>query len=409
MAPSSVVTLVLAGGAGSRLRALTRDRAKPAVPFGAGYHLVDFALSNAANSGFRDVWVIQQFHPVSLGAHLRSGRPWDLDRLDGGLLVLHPSQGTGRDGFHSGTTDALWKQVEPLRRAAPEVTVVVSADAVYRLDYDAIVRDHLASFAEVTMVTTRVDPRDAGRYGVVEVDDDGAVTAYSHKPEDPSSDLVCAEIFVFNTAALISRLEAAHEEALTAGDGDPGDLGENVLPAMVAAGHVRQWRHDGYWRDVGTVASYWAGHMDQLGEPPVHELDVPGWSLRTASSFSGPARTGPQAEVTRSLLGRGAVIRGTVEHSVIGPGAVVEHGAVVRDSVILPGAVVRAGARVETAVVDSGVEVPIDARIGEHQADADEATVQVALLWHAQDGPRPSGFTVRAGEMDPPDDEDPRT
>ncbi|MGX1856727.1 glucose-1-phosphate adenylyltransferase family protein [Dietzia sp. NPDC055340] len=409
MAPSSVVALVLAGGAGSRLRALTRDRAKPAVPFGAGYHLVDFALSNAANSGFRDVWVIQQFHPVSLGAHLRSGRPWDLDRLDGGLLVLHPSQGTGRDGFHSGTTDALWKQVEPLRRAAPEVTVVVSADAVYRLDYDAIVRDHLASFAEVTMVTTRVDPRDAGRYGVVEVDDDGAVTAYSHKPEDPSSDLVCAEIFVFNTAALISRLEAAHEEALTAGDGDPGDLGENVLPAMVAAGHARQWRHDGYWRDVGTVASYWAGHMDLLGEPPVHELDVPGWPLRTASSFSGPARTGPQAEVTRSLLGRGAVIRGTVEHSVIGPGAVVEHGAVVRDSVILPGAVVRAGARVETAVVDSGVEVPVDARIGEHQADADEATVQVALLWHAQDGPRPSGFTVRAGEMDPPDDEDPRT
>lgn len=409
MAPSSVVTLVLAGGAGSRLRALTRDRAKPAVPFGAGYHLVDFALSNAANSGFRDVWVIQQFHPVSLGAHLRSGRPWDLDRLDGGLLVLHPSQGTGRDGFHSGTTDALWKQVEPLRRAAPEVTVVVSADAVYRLDYDAIVRDHLASFAEVTMVTTRVDPRDAGRYGVVEVDDDGAVTAYSHKPEDPSSDLVCAEIFVFNTAALISRLEAAHEEALTAGDGDPGDLGENVLPAMVAAGHARQWRHDGYWRDVGTVASYWACHMDLLGEPPVHELDVPGWPLRTASSFSGPARTGPQAEVTRSLLGRGAVIRGTVEHSVIGPGAVVEHGAVVRDSVILPGAVVRAGAQVETPVVDSGVEVPIDARIGEHQADADEATVQVALLWHAQDGPRPSGFTVRAGEMDPPDDEDPRT
>lgn len=130
MAPSSVVTLVLAGGAGSRLRALTRDRAKPAVPFGAGYHLVDFALSNAANSGFRDVWVIQQFHPVSPGAHLRSGRPWDLDRLDGGLLVLHPSQGTGRDGFHSDTTDALWKQVEPLRRAAPEVTVVVSADAV---------------------------------------------------------------------------------------------------------------------------------------------------------------------------------------------------------------------------------------------------------------------------------------
>lgn len=406
MAPPSVVTIVLAGGAGARLRALTSDRAKPAVPFGAGYHLVDFALSNAANSGLRDVWVIQQFHPVSLGAHLRSGRPWDLDRLDGGLLVLHPSQGTGRDGFHFGTTDALWKQVESLRRAAPEVTLVVSADAVYRLDYDEIVRDHQASFAEVTMVTTRVEPRDAGRYGVVEVDDAGAVTSYRYKPEDPASDLVCAEIFVFNTAALIARLESAHEEASASGDGDPGDIGDNVLPEMVAAGHAREWRHAGYWRDVGTIASYWAGHMDLLGEPPVHELDLPGWPLRTVSSFSGPARTGPQAQVTRSLLGRGAVVRGSVEHSVIGPGAVVELGARVRDSVILPGAVVRAGARVETAVVDSHVEVPADAKVGEHQPDAAEASVRVALLGHLEGGPRPRGYVVRAGVADPSDDDE---
>ena len=183
MAPLSVVTIVLAGGAGSRLRALTRDRAKPAVPYGAGYQLVDFSLSNAANSGLRDVWVVQQFHPVSLGSHLRSGRPWDLDRLDGGLLVLHPSQGTGRDGFHSGTADALWKQIEPLREAAPDVTVVVSADAVYRLDYDEVVRDHLDSFAELTMVTTRVAPEDASRYGVVRVGEDGAVTEYRYTPD----------------------------------------------------------------------------------------------------------------------------------------------------------------------------------------------------------------------------------
>ena len=210
MAPLSVVAVVLAGGAGSRLRALTRDRAKPAVPYGAGCQLIDFALSNAANSGIRDVWVVQQFHPVSLGEHLRSGRPWDLDRLDGGLLVLHPSQGTGRDGFHSGTADALWKQIGPLKQAAPEVTPVLSADAVYRLDYDRLVRDHLNSFAEVTMVTTRVAPEDAGRYGVVRVDEDGRVTEYRYKPDEPRSDVICAEIFAFNTAALIAHLEAAH-------------------------------------------------------------------------------------------------------------------------------------------------------------------------------------------------------
>ncbi|PWD96341.1 glucose-1-phosphate adenylyltransferase, partial [Dietzia maris] len=239
MAPLSVVTIVLAGGAGSRLRALTRDRAKPAVPYGGGYQLIDFPLSNAANSGLRDVWVVQQFHPVSLGSHLRSGRPWDLDRLEGGLLVLHPSQGTGRDGFHSGTADALWKQVGPLREAAPEVTVVVSADAVYRLDYDRLVRDHLESSAEVTMVTTRVDPGDAGRYGVVRVADDGTITDYAYKPDDPATDLICAEIFAFDTAALIRYLEKAHADAAADGDdgdgADMGDIGDNVLPAMVGA------------------------------------------------------------------------------------------------------------------------------------------------------------------------------
>ena len=411
MAPLSVVTVVLAGGAGSRLSALTRDRAKPAVPYGAGYHLVDFALSNAANSGLRDVWVVQQFHPVSLGAHLRSGRPWDLDRLDGGLLVLHPAQGTGRDGFHTGTADALWKQIEALREAAPQVTVVLSADAVYRLDYDEVVRDHLESFAEVTMVTTRVAPGDAGRYGVVRAADDGSVLDYRYKPDEPESDLVCAEIFVFNTAALIRHLERAADDVASAGGpGDLGDIGDNILPAMVGAGHAREWRHEGYWRDVGTIASFWAGHMDLLGADPVHRLDAAGWPLRTASSYSGPGRTGSDAVVSDSLIGHGAVILGEARHSVVGPGAVIEQGAVVRDSVILPGAVVRSGARVETSVVDSGVVVPAGARIGERQAGATEATARVALLGRDDEtaGERPPGFTLAAGEIHPADDEDPR-
>lgn len=410
MAPLSVVTVVLAGGAGSRLSALTRDRAKPAVPYGGGYQLIDFSLSNAANSGLSDVWVVQQYHPVSLGTHLRSGRPWDLDRLDGGLLVLHPSQGTGRDGFHSGTADALWKQVEVLREAAPEVTVVVSADAVYRLDYDRLVRDHLSSFAEVTMVTTRVSPEDAARYGVVRVADDGSVLDYAYKPDEPESDLVCAEIFVFNTAALIRYLEAAAEEVETPGGAsDLGDIGDNILPAMTQAGHAREWRHEGYWRDVGTIGSYWAGHMDLLGEEPVHRLDVEGWPLRTASGYSGPARTGVDATVTNSLTGHGAVVLGTVEHSVVGPGAVVEAGASVRDSVILPGAVVAAGARVETAVVSSGVRVPLDARIGDRQQGATEGTAKVALLGDDEREERPAGFVLAAGEIHPVDgDEDPR-
>lgn len=410
MARPSVVTIVLAGGAGSRLSALTRDRAKPAVPYGGGYQLIDFSLSNAANSGLSDVWVVQQYHPVSLGAHLRSGRPWDLDRLDGGLLVIHPSQGTGRDGFHSGTADALWKQVDVLREAAPEVAVVVSADAVYRLDYDRIVRDHQSSYAEVTMVTTRVPPEDAGRYGVVRVADDASVLDYVYKPDTPESDLVCAEIFVFNTEALVRYLEAAAEDVETSGGPRGlGDIGDNILPAMTRAGHAREWRHEGYWRDVGTIGSYWGGHMDLLGEDPVHRLDVGGWPLRTASTYSGPARTGPRAVVTNSMVGHGAVVLGTVEHSVVGPGVVIEEGAHVRDSVILPGAVVSAGARVETAVVSSGVVVPADARIGERQTGATEEDARVALLGDDERGERSAGFVLAAGEIHPvDDDEDPR-
>jgi glucose-1-phosphate adenylyltransferase len=361
MAPVRTVVVVLAGGAGGRLELLTAERAKPAVPYGGSYRLIDVPLSNALHSGLSDVWVVQQFHPVSLDDHLSNGRPWDLDRTSGGLLLLHPSQGTDKEGWHTGTADALWRQSDLLRQFDPECVVVVSADAVYRLDYEALVREHRDSGAALTMVTTEVEPDDASRYGVVQVDGDGRVTGYDYKPDRPQGNLVTNEVFVFDTAVLVGLLDALADEA---GEDGLKDLGDGLLPRLVAEGRVHEHRFDQYWRDLGTVESYWAAHMDLLADSPPFVPDDPSWPLRTHARRQGAARLADGARVSRSVLAAEAHVAGTVERSVLAGGAVVEAGAEVRDSVLLPGSVVRAGAVVERAVLDDGVEIGAGARVG---------------------------------------------
>ena len=218
------LVLVLAGGAGGRLELLTRDRAKPAVPFAGTHRLIDFPLSNCHNAGLHDVWVSQQFNPVSLSDHLANGRPWDLDRTDGGLLIVHPRQGNdGRGGFPTGTADAMWRAAPMIREFAPEALVVLSADAVYALDYGALVEEHVEAGAPATMVTTEVEPDDAGRYGVVQADG-GRVRDYAYKPDDPAGNLICNEVFVFAPDAVLDRLDERGE------DNAEEDLGDTLLP-----------------------------------------------------------------------------------------------------------------------------------------------------------------------------------
>ncbi len=346
------LVIVLAGGAGGRLELLTHERAKPAVPFAGSHRLIDFPLSNCHNSGLSDVWIVQQFNPISLSDHLSNGRPWDLDRTVGGLLVLQPRQGDdGRSGFPRGTADALWRNAPLIRDFAPEALVVVSADAVYALDYAALVAEHVESSADVTIVTTEVEPDDAGRYGVVQADG-GRVTDYEYKPDEPKGNLVANEVFVFRPEPLLDALEELDE---------PEDLGDEVLPRLVDAGGAREARFDGYWRDVGTVAAYWECHMDLLGDEPPIDLDAPGWPVLThATGRRAAVRVRPGAEIEASLLGPASTVAGAVERSVIGRGAVVEAGATVREAVILPGAVVRSGATVVRAVVDDEVEIAAD-------------------------------------------------
>jgi glucose-1-phosphate adenylyltransferase len=388
-----ILTVVLAGGAGGRLELLTERRAKPAVPFAASYRLIDFPLSNALHSGISDVWVVQQFNPVSLSDHLANGRPWDLDRTSGGLLVLQPHRGTGKEGWHQGTADALWRHAELIREFAPDALVVVSADAVYKLDYDAVVAAHLdASGAAVTMVTTEVAPQDADRYGVVQVSG-GKVTEYVYKPDEPSGNLVSNEVFVFSPRRVLGLLD---ELAADSGDEGLEDLGHALLPTLVDAGEARQFAYDDYWRDVGTVDAYWSAHMDLLGEQTPIVLDDPRWPITTRGGHHGPARIAAGAQVDDSLLAPGSRVAGTVVRSVVAPGVVVEAGAVVRDSVLLPGAVVRSDAEVTRAVVDDDVVVGRAARVG---GEGDVALVGCAARL-------PDGEQVPAGARYPAEPEE---
>ncbi|MEE6272289.1 sugar phosphate nucleotidyltransferase [Georgenia sp. MJ206] len=351
MAPPRTLVIVLAGGAGSRLELLTERRAKPAVRFAGTHRLIDFPLSNARNSGLEDVWVVQQFHPTSLNVHLANGRPWDLDRTRGGLLVLEPYQGDEREGWHAGTADALWRHARLIAEHRADVVVVASADAVYRLDYADVVAEHLASGAELTMVTVQHDG-DNTRYGVVETDE-GRVTGYALKPDRPATDVVTTEVFVFAPDALLAALERVAEQ----GEEAMTDLGVALLPSFVERGVAREHRHTGYWQDVGTVDAYWRTNLAFASPDAPFDVDDDAWPIVTRGTRRGGVRVSPQGQVERSLLGAGVTIEGRVSGSVLGPGVRVGPGAEVIDSVLLDDVVVGAGARVERAVLDEGAQI----------------------------------------------------
>ena len=394
MARLRPLVIVLAGGAGGRLELLTRDRAKPAVPFAGSHRLVDFPMSNCRNAGLTDVWISQQFNPISLSDHLSNGRPWDLDRTSGGLLTLQPRLGhDDRTGFQQGTADAIWRYAPLIREFGPDAVVVVSADAVYKLDYAALADEHVEAGADVTMVTTEVDPDDANRYGVVQAAD-GRIREYVYKPDEAQGNLIANEVFAFRPSALLDTLE---ELGADAGDDGLEDLGHALLPRLVDRGGAREHRFEGYWRDVGTIPAYWSAHQELLADEPPIDLDDPAWPVLTrASAAHAPSRVAAGGSVEGSLLAPAARVAGTVTRSVIGRGAVVEAGAVVSESVILPGAVVRAGARVTRAIIDDGVTVSRDAEVG--AADGDIALVGLRATVEA-------GAAVPAGGRFPAEDD----
>ncbi len=401
MARGKTLALILAGGAGGRLETLTQERAKPAMPYAGVYRLIDFPLSNCANSGLADVWIVEQYQPHSLNSHLANGRPWDLDRTYGGLQILPPYQDNASDeeegGFAEGNADAIYRNRALIRAFAPDTILVLSADHVYTLDYRDVLGRHREAGADVTMVTTTApEGDDPSRFGVVQVGDDGRVTDFAYKPEQPRGDLVTTEVFVYDARALLDTLDQLAGEAEGGEDGPRlADFGNGLLPRLVAAGRAYEHRLDGYWRDVGTIASYWRSHMELLDPKPRLDLDRADWPIRTRSHHRPPARIAASARIDRSLIAPGCAVRGTVLRSVLAPGVVVAEGATVRDAIVLHDTVIEAGATVDCAVVDERVRVGEGARIGARREAAGAerggpgATPEIAAV-----GMR---VTVRAG------------
>ena len=352
---SSVLTLILAGGEGERLSILSQVRAKPGVPFGGKYRIIDFALSNTVNSGLTDVGILTQYAPRSLMDHIGVGRPWDLDRNHGGVTLLQPFIGRGRArDWYRGTADAVLQNLEFIEDREPSLVLILAGDHVYKMDYRPFIGFHRENGADVTCAVRTVPIEEAHRFGILDVAPDGRVTEFIEKPKDPPSNLVSMGVYVFSWPFLRDVLGPERI-----------DFGREVLPAMVAEGRrVYAYRFDGYWQDVGTVESYWRTSLDLLSESPGIELNDRGWLIYTKSEERPPARIGSGASVLRSMVSHGCVVEGSVEHSILSPGVRVGAGATVRDSIVMFDAVVGEGAVLDRAIVDKEARIGPGARVG---------------------------------------------
>ncbi len=352
---SSVLTLILAGGEGERLSILSQVRAKPGVPFGGKYRIIDFALSNAVNSGLTDVGILTQYAPRSLIDHIGVGRPWDLDRSRGGAALLQPFIGRGRArDWYRGTADAVLQNLDFIADRDPELVLVLAGDHVYKMDYRPFIEMHRTTGADVTCAVRTVPIEEAHRFGILDVADDGRVTAFIEKPPNPPSNLVSMGVYVFSWPLLRDLLST-----------DLIDFGRDILPAMVKEGRkVFAYEFAGYWQDVGTVESYWQASLDLLSDKPDIQLNDLGWLIYTRSEERPPARIGPNARISRSMISHGCEIDGTVEHSILSPGVRVAAGAVVRDSIVMFDAVIEADAVLDRAILDKECVIGAGAQVG---------------------------------------------
>ncbi|HEY3157059.1 MAG TPA: glucose-1-phosphate adenylyltransferase family protein [Candidatus Eisenbacteria bacterium] len=350
--------MILAGGLGSRLCILSEKRAKPAVPFGGKYRIIDFTLSNCVNSGIFDVGILTQYRPLSLRDHIGIGRPWDLDRKRGGVELLQPFRGWAETDWYRGTADAIYQNWIRVEEREAEHILVLSGDHVYRMDYRPMIEAHLARGADATVAIAEVPREEARGFGVVDTDDAGWIRGFLEKPAVPPSGQISMGVYVFRTASLHAVLRADTERETV------HDFGKNILPALVRDGRVLGFRHGGYWQDIGTLDSYYRANLQLLSPDPPFPLEDPRWPIFTPSTEFPPARLGARAQVRASIVTHGTIVNGTVERSVLFPGAVVEEGALVRDSIVMGESWVGQQAELTQVILDKRVHVGPRARIG---------------------------------------------
>ena len=355
------VAMLLAGGQGSRLKALTSKVAKPAVPFGGKYRIIDFPLSNCVNSGIDTVGVLTQYQPLELNGYIGNGQPWDLDRSDGGVHILPPSMREGDQGtWYKGTANAIYQNIGFISLYDPDYVLILSGDHIYKMDYEQMLEHHKAMNAACTISVMEVPMEEAPRFGIMNVDQDDMIYEFEEKPKKPKSNLASMGIYIFNWKQLREYLIADEADEKSS-----NDFGKNIIPAMLAnSERMAAYRFSGYWKDVGTIDSLWDANMDMLS---VHSGIDPydsEWPIFARTPTKPPHFTGPDAVVTHSLMTGGCVVDGEVENSVLFHSVTVEKGAKVRYSILMPGATVKAGADVEYAIVAENAVIGAGAQVG---------------------------------------------
>ena len=350
------VAMLLAGGQGSRLYALTKKLAKPAVPFGGKYRIIDFPLSNCVNSGIDTVGVLTQYQPLVLNEYLGNGQPWDLDRLNGGVFVLPPYQKSSGSDWYTGTANAICQNIPFIERYDPEYVLILSGDHIYKMDYTKMLAHHKKMGADCTIAVFEVPMEEASRFGIMNTREDTTVYEFEEKPKNPKSNLASMGVYIFSWKKL--------REYLLADDADPTsekDFGKNIIPKMLQNGEkMAAYRFSGYWKDVGTLDSLWDANMDMLATGSGLDLLEKDWPIYGRSVSAPPAYLGVNAHVEHSVVARGCTVEGEAENSVLSERCTVEKGASVQYSILMPGAVVKKDARVSYAIIgENGV-------VGEH-------------------------------------------
>ncbi len=381
--------MLLAGGQGSRLYALTNNIAKPAVAFGAKYRIIDFPLSNCINSGIDTVGVLTQYMPLELNEYIGNGQPWDLDRSFGGVHILSPYQAKSRSSWFEGTANAIYQNMNFMKKYNPDYVLILSGDHIYKMDYSDMLRRHIETKADCTIAAIEVPLKEASRFGILNTNPDGSIYQFEEKPKQPKSTLASMGIYIFTAEKLFKYLEED--------DADPNsskDFGKNVLPAMLNAGErMFSYKFSGYWKDVGTIASLWESNMDLLGEEPAFDVGDADWKIHSRNPLAPPEYIGDSACVTNSMIALGCEIEGTVKNSVLASNVVVEEGATVIDSVIMAGTVVKKGAVVSCAIIDEDCVIEENARVGGEKTD----DISIAVL--GKKVTIGAGATVEAGKI----------
>ena len=383
------VAMLLAGGQGSRLYTLTEKTAKPAVPFGGKYRIIDFPMSNCINSGIDTVGVLTQYQPLVLNEYIGNGQPWDLDRLNGGVMVLPPYQGKKGADWYKGTANAIYQNLGFINRYDPDYVIILSGDHIYKMDYNAMLQAHKATGADCTIAVLEVPLSEASRFGIMVTDETGKITEFQEKPKHPTSTKASMGIYIFNRKVL--------EEYLIADENTPGsanDFGKNIIPNMLNDGKMMYaYPFVGYWKDVGTIDSLWEANMDLLGEKPNFNIHDKNWRIFSRTYAEPPHFVGDEAVVVNSMITEGCEIEGTVENSVLANGVKVEKGAVVKDAVIMSGAVIKSGAKVIYSIIDSNSVISSGAVVGEDKATAKGIAIVGSDLTIAEN------VTIEAGAM----------